>query len=441
MSCKVLIDNLNEETKNRIDNELKIIVEESNSFSKNFSNKSSTQKIIYPYEIYNEHVYLPFYYSYNVLGLKRPSTNLESKIDVKFIMELKEEQKEVKTEAIKLLNTTGCVLLALRCGFGKTFCATYLACKIGLKTLIIVNKVVLIKQWEESILKTCPSALIQKLTAKSKKQNADFYIINAQNVCKLSSSFFTDIQTLIIDEIHLIMAETLSKSLQYIFPKYLIGLSATPYRPDGLTKLLDVYCGEYKIVRDLYKQHFVFKIDTGFKPTEEYQRDGKLNWGIILDSQANDEKRNDLIIQIVHDYSTRNFLILVKRISQGEYILEKLKEIGIEVDSLLGKNQVFNKDVRVLIGTTSKVGVGFDWPKADALLLASDLEEYFIQYLGRVFRRQDIVPIIFDLVDDHKTLIRHYNTRRKIYKKHGGEISILEKYSSFKNNNFEYILK
>ena len=37
--------------------------------------------------------------------------------------------------------------------------------------------------------------------------------------------------------------------------------------------------------------------------------------------------------------------------------------------------------------------------KLDALILASDLEEYFIQYLGRVMRREDVEPYIFDIVD------------------------------------------
>ena len=60
--------------------------------------------------------------------------------------------------------------------------------------------------------------------------------------------FFKDIGVCIIDEIHCIMAEGLSKCTQKILPRYLIGLSATPYREDGLNILLDLYFGEEKIM-------------------------------------------------------------------------------------------------------------------------------------------------------------------------------------------------
>jgi superfamily II DNA or RNA helicase len=104
-----------------------------------------------------------------------------------------------------------------------------IACQIKLKTLVIVNKIILMKQWEESILKFCPTAAVQRLTPKSELlEDIDFYIINAINVSKRGKNLFRNIRTCIVDECHLIMAETLSKSLNYVQPRYLIGLSATP---------------------------------------------------------------------------------------------------------------------------------------------------------------------------------------------------------------------
>jgi superfamily II DNA or RNA helicase len=423
MSCKIPIVSLTDDQKEKIDDELRIELEVS-SFASGPFGSSTPKKYIYPYEIVDEDVFLPFYYAYNNINQKRPKRIKQAKINLDFIFNLREEQKEVKKEAIDILNKKGSVLLALACAFGKTFTSTYIACKIGLKTLVIVNKVVLMKQWKESILKTCPDAKIQLLTSKSPLKDCDFYIINAINVPKLDPEYYKHIQTLIVDECHLIMAELLSKCMQHVFPRYLIGLSATPYRPDGLTKLLDLYFGQYKIIRELYRYHIVYKVNTGFKPKVELTKAGKVNWGSILDSQANDPDRNEMIIQIVKDHPDRAFLILVKRITQGEHLLQRLEEEGEYVDSLLGKNQEFNTKTRILVGTTSKVGVGFDWPKADALLLAADLQEYFIQYLGRVFRRKDMTPIIFDIVDDNRILKRHYTTRSKVYKKHGGEIKI-----------------
>jgi len=303
-----------------------------------------------------------------------------------------------------------------------TIGAINLATAINFKTLILVNKLVLIKQWEDSILQFCPTAKIQKLTPKSKKQDSHFYIINAQNVEKLSRHFLKDIGTVIVDEAHMIMAETLSKSLQYTFPRYLIGLTATPYRPDGLDILLTLYFGQHKIIRQLYREHTVYKVSTGFKPPIERTIQGRVNWGAILDAQANNQDRNELIIKIIQNFPTRNFLVLVKRVEQGKYLVRKLQEANESVTDLIGSNQEFNKEARILVGTCQKVGVGFDHSKLDALMLATDLEEYFVQYLGRVFRTKDHEPIIFDLVDNNSILNKHFNTRRGVYQKHGGTI-------------------
>ena len=68
------------------------------------------------------------------------------------------------------------------------------------------------------------------------------------------------------------------------------------------------------------------------------------------------------------------------------------------------------------------MGTGFDHDKLNALLLASDVEEYFIQYLGRIFRTNEGYPLVFDIVDDHPVLRKHYFTRQATYIAHGGEI-------------------
>jgi superfamily II DNA or RNA helicase len=309
-----------------------------------------------------------------------------------------------------------------------TFCSIYLSRIIGFKTLIIVNKIVLMKQWEESIMKFCNGAIVQRLTTKSKyNQNADYYIMNAINVSKKDKNFFSDIGLVIVDEAHLIMAETLSKSLGFVYPRYLIALTATPYRPDGLDILLTLYFGEKKIIRKLHRAHIVYKIETGFKPLVKLANNGRVNWGALLDSQANDEDRNNFIVKLVKKYKDRTFLILTKRISQGNFLLERFIEENESVTSLLGSQQDFDNEARILIGTCQKCGVGFDHPKLDTLLLACDLEEYFIQYLGRVFRRKDVKPIIFDLVDNNGILKKHFTSRRIVYREHGGIIKNLDK--------------
>ena len=434
MSILLPIDNLSYEQKYTIDNELEIKIENSNKFGPRGMTRS-----IYPYDIVSENVILPLGFASSHLQLKRPPRDAFPTFDcLVFGGSLREEQKQIKKEALKFLSSTGSVIISAYPGFGKTCTSINMAIAIGFKTLIIVNKIVLINQWKESIIKFCPEASIQIVTAKSKKQQeCHFYIVNTINVPKLQNTFFSDIGTVIVDEIHLIMAESLSKSLMNVFPRYLLGLSATPYRPDSLDKLIDIYFGTNKVCRKLWRDHVVYKVKTEFKPEIQYNSNGQLNWSALIDEQANDYKRNELIIKLILLYSDRNFLVLVKRISQGEYILNRLMEYGEHATSLLGDNQSFDREARILIATGQKCGTGFDHDKLDTLLLASDFEEYFVQYLGRIFRKKDTEPVVYDFVDKNGILEKHFKTRKEIYTEHGGKI----KYYDINNLNFEVELQ
>jgi superfamily II DNA or RNA helicase len=413
MSLKINTETLSNETIDKINENLIVRI----------NNGSSLVKTLYMYEIINENIYLPFSYAVNELKRKRRLRSDFSIMNIDFAASLRDQQKVVKEEAINLLNKTGSVIISCYTGFGKSICAINLAQTIKLKTLIIVNKIVLINQWKESILNFCPDSNIQKLTSKSAfDSTADFYIINAINVEKLGKEFLKDIGLVVVDEAHLIMAETLSKSLKYISPRYLIGLTATPYRPDGFDVLLELYFGKNKIIREMKREHFVYKVYTGFKPEMEKCENGKINWGALLKSQSEDEKRNELIVNIVKKFKDRTFLVLTKRVEQAKLLFQKIKEEGEDVSSLIGSQQEFNRDCRILVGITSKCGTGFDFPKLDALLLACDVAQYFIQVLGRVFRKLDTIPLVFDFIDDNPILLKHFREREETYIKCGGRL-------------------
>lgn len=415
MSCKLTVDSLTQKEKEKINDEL-VIKLETNKYA-----MGSAPKYVIPYNMVNDDIYIPFSYSYKVLKKQRPSRDIFSKTSIEFVGDMRPEQQEVIDEAIPIISKNGCIIFSMYMGFGKTACATYICKKINMKVIIITHKIVLMKQWEKNFNKFCPNSKVQILTTKSvMNKECDFYIMNAINIFKMGRKYFEDIGCVVVDEAHLIMAETLSKSLQVLSPRYLIGLTATPYRPDGLDILLEFYFGKVKIIRKLYRKHTAYKVSTDFTPTVELQNNGKVNWNSVLESQASSKERNELIIRLVRYFKERTFLILVKRVAQGQYLLDRFREEGENVTSLLGKQQEFEVTSRILVGTCSKVGVGFDHPKLDTLLLAADVEEYFVQYLGRVFRTKEVEPIIFDLVDKNRILDKHFRTRQAIYLEHGG---------------------
>ncbi len=408
MSLKIKLKDISEKDRLQINNDLL------------FEKENGDQ--IYAYDICdNDIVYLPFNYAKSK-GYKRPKRNSFPKANMKFQGKLRELQKTVAFEAITNLNKNGSTILALYTGGGKTFTSCYLACRIGLKTLIIVNRIVLIKQWKETIEKASPLSEIQVIHAKTKLKDADFYIINAVNVYKKGKEFFKDIGCVIADEIHLLATKVLSQSFFYVYPRYLIGLSATPYRVDGMNNFLFSFFGNDIIYRKLYRKHTIYKIKTNLKPEFTIAKNGKIDWNSLLNWQACCKQRNQQIIDLVSKFSDRVFLILCKRIAQVEILQEAFEKSGETVTILIGGKKIFNENARILIGTAQKCGVGFDHPKLNTLLIASDLLEYFIQYLGRVFRTETVEPMIYDIVDEHSILYKHYLKRRKVYIEHGGTV-------------------
>jgi superfamily II DNA or RNA helicase len=415
MSIKIIIDHLTEEQRIKIDKELSIRLEPTKYIN--------SVRYMYPHKVTDTEAIIPFAFAVKELGIKRPVRKETSKIIVKFEGELRDEQKVLKAEAIEILNKTGSVIISAYASFGKTICSISIATSIKLKTLIVVNKIILMEQWKLSILKFCPDAKVQLLTTKSDfDDECDFYIINGMNIVKKPKSFFENIGLVIVDELHQLISEKLSAFMNHLHPRYIIGLSATAYRNDQMNMLIPLYYGNNKIVREIWHKHIVYKVNTEIPIKGELGENGKVNWGSVLDGQAENEERNDLIVNIVKHFKDRNFLILVKRVKQGKILVKKLTEIGEYVTSLLGNSQVFDKEARILVATSQKCSTGFDHPKLDSLLLAVDCRDYFTQALFRVFRRRDIEPIIFDILDSNPILFRHYLDRREIYLKHGGII-------------------
>ena len=340
----------------------------------------------------------------------------------KFIGNLRPEQQVIQKEAIEHLNRQGSILIAVYPGGGKTITSLSMCSKIGMRTMILVNRVVLMDQWKKSILRFFSDRVkVQIVESKDEMEDGvDFYIMNALNVPKRSSDDFHAIGTVIVDEVHMMITQVFVRSLAYLAPRYLIGLSATPYRPDGLDVLLDLYFGEARIVRNLQRHHAVYAVETGIVIEGEKDDRGKLMWNTVLQAQMDHPGRNDFIRRLCLFFRERSILILCKRVEHIVALRNLISSPEATVTTLKGSETEYDPEARILIASIQKVGTGFSHDRLDMLILACDTEEYFLQYLGRVFRRPDVVPIVMDIVDKNHVLRRHARTRRSVYLECGG---------------------
>jgi superfamily II DNA or RNA helicase len=456
MSCWLPLEEFSDEQKEQIFTDLKV-----SGLETNYGKADD----IYAFEVINhplitdddiqfddeiEYLQLPFSYaSHYTPDFPNDEITFEHSVYT-FVGKLKSIQEEIQDEVFYLLNTRRSVMLSLYCGAGKTIYTIYLCSRLKYKpVMIICHRVNIIDNWQFSINKVCPDARVMVLSAKSSLcypdgSYPDFYIINITAIPKFKIDSFHHVAVVVVDEAHTICTD---KSIQHLFhftPRYTIGLTATPDRSDGRGKLLDFFFGgrvaieedecvienisRGRVTRKLWRPFNVYTYETDFKPITQQSEQGRLDWHSVLAGQAQDDERNNLIVAMVKYFRTRNFLILCKRKDQSQILLQKLRNHKEDVDIFIESSRVFRTEARILISTYSKSGVGFDHPKLDALIVAGDVLESFDQYLFRVFRRDDVMPMVFDLIDKNFVLKNHfYGTWKKpgrtaIYRDVGGEI-------------------
>lgn len=360
------------------------------------------------------------------------------KLDLAFEPQENEQrdQKTVLKEAMETLQEKHSVLLALRTGFGKTYCSFNLMSKIGLKTLVLCFSSQLHPQWLKEGQKWCPGIKIQIVKGEKLDPDADMYIMGVLKATHFEPKVFEEagIGVVIIDEAHLTYTNTFTSALLKLKPKYLIGLSATPDRKDGMHKLLYPFFGKKNefIKRHQVKDFTVIKLVTSFKPKISYSKIGKLDWNAVVKSLATNNKRLEMIAKLCEKYKNDRIIILCKRVctiigckNYSKCTCEKKDCVGLQslikdVEVVVeGKKGKIDESKRVLIGTMKKLGVGYDSDRT-LLIMESDVIDVR-QNEGRIRSSNNI---IIDIVDDFGTLEKHWRERETWYKKRGATIKI-----------------
>lgn len=337
------------------------------------------------------------------------------------------DQNVVFEEALGILKRERVVFLALSTGFGKTTLGNYFTCHFGLKTVVLCHIDKVNDQWVDEYMKNS-NAKVQRVKGdKPLNPEVDVYVIGIQKAAKMHRDCFTEIGLVIIDEAHIATITAFSKALLKFQPRYVIGLSATPKRADGLHKLLTMYFGPKKqfIHRQEVKDFTVYKVQTPYKPKVSYAMvNGKYvpNWTEIINSIEYNTERHDLIVSIIMKHPEHRILVLSNRREQARSIYQKAIEAGEnDIELLIDKSKKGGESKRVLVAGSKKVGTGFDDPTLTMLIIASDCKSVE-QWEGRIRTTNNI---IYDLVDDYKTFENHWAIRESWYLQRGAVVEIV----------------
>ena len=338
---------------------------------------------------------------------------------------LRSYQKEPIKIILNELKENGSMILSLGTGGGKTCMALYIMAKLGLKTLIIVNKEILLDQWKERISEFLGSEQIGIIQGKNIEMgNEPIQIAMLQTISKKNNIKY-DHSFLIVDECHNIATKSFSNAFKSIGSKYQLGLSATPNRSDGLTKVLKWYFGTIKTFERNDPQ-FSFKKVLAISYRNPYPeifigKQQEIFFSKMLTTFANDRSRNAVIIaQIGLQIKSGFILILSDRISQLQYLQKKVgDDLSIIYAGKMGKDkkQILEtaKLKKVVFSTYQMMAEGVDIPHLNVLILATPRSNV-TQAIGRI-GRQGQNCLLVDIVDRYEYTERQFIKREMIYKK------------------------
>jgi superfamily II DNA or RNA helicase len=171
--------------------------------------------------------------------------NLQSPYKLKPDYTLRPQQQEILDKIKQYHNEDkNDIIIEMQTGGGKTAMLPYVVKELNQRTLILVDMTMLRDQMKEAFDEFTEQADVQIITSKTNKV-ADVNIVTTQLLHRnphLIDLLKNEIGLVILDEAHIVAAETIKSTIQKFPAKYRIGLSATPSRSDGLDPILhDVF--------------------------------------------------------------------------------------------------------------------------------------------------------------------------------------------------------
>jgi superfamily II DNA or RNA helicase len=405
----------------------------------------NTPRIITLFEMNERYIILPrgvITKVQNLFHSNNSTLNIEDKRVLKKIdapqlsITLRDSQK---TAFNKILKNNYTLLIAPP-GFGKTAIASAVIAKRGVNTLVLVHKVTLLEQWAERL---CEYFKIEKSSigqlGKGKKRITSTIDIAMLQSLKNRPELIEEYSQIIIDEVHHIPAVSFEVPLKKFRGHYVVGLSATPKRQDGMHPIMMMQCGDiaYEIKREKALRHTLRSIHTNFETLED-------DFSAMLSELMEDFERNRLIVDEIEKLNERNILLISERVEHLNILHHLLKSKNISSVLLYGAmpakiQKTALKEAykaKIILSTSGYIGEGIDFAHLDTIVFTMPIsyQGRIVQYLGRVGRR-DQECLAIDFVDEKVGMFRaSFKKRLKGYKQMGyklesgrqGDISLFD---------------
>ena len=333
-------------------------------------------------------------------------------IDLNFKGDLREEQKPIEEIYLKNAYEKGGGIISIRCGGGKTVLALHIISKLQKKTIVVVHKDFLMTQWRDRILEFLPGARIGKIqqdTVDIEDKDIVLAMVQSLSMKEYEEGTFDSFGFAVFDECHHLGAEVFSKSMAKVTSKFMLGLSATPKRKDGLSKVFEWFMGDIVYLQTKKNEDYaeVQLIECNFKD-EKYNKE-ELNFRKdpcmpkMINNICAYIPRTEMIKELVIKYQKegRYILILSDRRKHLDDLYKMLKgySVGYYVGGMKPDELRDSQEKDILLATYSMASEGMDVPKLNTVILGSPKSDVE-QSVGRVFRQKasdrNFHPLIID---------------------------------------------
>ncbi len=347
--------------------------------------------------------------------------------------------KPFQDQAVKDVLARDFGTLSAPTGSGKTVMGLSVIAQRRQPALVVCHTGELLHQWADRIgtFLSIPKNEIGIIGNGKRTVGEKITVALVQSLYKCAAEVAPHVGFVVLDECHRAPSRTFTEAVSAFDSRYMLGLSATPWRRDGLSRLIFWYVGDVvhkiesealqdtgDILRaDVIQRETTFR--TSFDPSEEYSQ--------MLSELTEDRARNALIADDVVRQAGNGggiCLILSDRKAHCETLARMIERQGIPAEILTGdtangkRQEIVERlnagAVKVLVATGQLIGEGFDCKALSTLFLATPIKfsGRLIQYLGRVLRPapgKDQAKV-FDYVDVRIGVLRAAaNARSRVY--------------------------
>jgi superfamily II DNA or RNA helicase len=321
-------------------------------------------------------------------------------------------------------------------GSGKTRMACAVIAARSVPTLVLVHRKPLLDQWRLE-LQRCLGLSTKQIGQLGGGRRRRSRVVDLAMIQSLqpdaASEVFADYGQVVVDECHHVPAVSFDGIIRKATARFVLGLTATPYRRDGLGELITMRCGpihhrlEEDTAADPMERRLVVR-ETGFDP--ELGDDARIQevYRELVEDEGRNRRISDDVRKAVAD--GKSCLVLTEWRDHLERLAETLQSAGTSAVVLhggvrkkerlarvAGLSDAGREDPVLVLATGALVGEGFDLPRLDTLVLAFPISfrGKIIQYAGRILRSHPMkhAVTVYDYRDGLTPVLARMQARRQ----------------------------